>query len=116
AARHWVAFDARERQEARRGRADTLAKHLGIIDHRLRRSGETAENRQRDARIAARRVDRSLDGLCELRNALGRLIPFLETLAPSLRDRFGVLIDALSFGRRRRRLDPLAKVRRTKFR
>ncbi len=79
-----VGVDAQQRQQAGDRGGDPLAQDLLVFAHRGRRRRERAQDRDRQARGRAGRVDGEVGGVLEPADALPVLAPLRQALLPGL--------------------------------
>ena len=101
-----VRLDAEQSQQRGRGGVDALAQQLRVLDDGRSRRGERLENRDRQARRAARSVHGEVRRLAQPPDAARVLPPGGEPVLPELRLLAGVLLGRDSLGPRVVLVDP----------
>ena len=110
AARNRVRVDTEQRQDAGRGGLDALPVQIDVIQQCRVGCGERLQYRDRQAGVAARRVDRKVHIFSELRNAAAGLAPVVETFFPERRLSRGKLVGRLALVGCRPFVDPGTKI------
>jgi hypothetical protein len=111
-----VGLDAEEPEEARRGGGDPLAEELRVVAHGRRGRGERLDDRDREARRAARGVDGDIGRVAEPLDPRAVLAPLAESLPPELGLLGGVRVDRESLAPGVVLVDPRREVLRAQLR